>query len=388
MYKTVTQALSRILETPPYIILFVSDSCWMQCSHCWYNESWKSDNLHRAELSFDDLERLSRSIGRIHFLSLTGGEAFRREDIVEVVRLFARGTKLGRYQIPTSGFVPDLVVKRAERMLRENPGVPFRVDVSLDGSEATHDRIRNVRGGFARALETIRGLRKLQETCPWLDVGVITTISRQNQDEVEEIAALVERVHPGGEWMVNITRGRPRDRTAVDVDVLNYRRAHQIIEERIRTGRYRGHSGHFLASWLSAKNATRRKAIRKIFEGRERGGGCAAGSLAGAIFNDGEVRPCEMLDRSLGNLRDFDFDLGRLWGSREARRVRAWIQDTRCQCTQECFLSVSLLIQPRHWPDIVRERLRLWSGSRHRGEGSVPETFPPAGSVEESGGHP
>lgn len=365
VYKTVTNALSRILGTPQYIILFVSDACWMKCGHCWYNEDWKSENLRHPELSFDELERLAKSIERIHFLSLTGGEAFRREDIVEVVRLFARRTKLGRYQIPTSGFMPDLIVERAERMLRDNPRTPFRVDVSIDGTESTHERIRNIHGGFARALETLRGLRKLKERCAWFDVGVISTISKQNQHEVEEIGALVESVHPDGEWMVNITRGKPRDPTAVDVDVRNYWRAHEIIEERIRAGRYRGHSGHFLASWLSAKNATRRRVIRDIVEGRTRGGGCAAGALAGVIFNDGEVMPCELLDRGLGNLRDFDFDLRRLWNSEEARRVRAWIQDTRCQCTQECFLSVSLLIQPRHWPDIVRQRLLLGTASRH-----------------------
>ena len=32
IYKGVTRALSRALRTPQYIILFVSDSCWMKCS--------------------------------------------------------------------------------------------------------------------------------------------------------------------------------------------------------------------------------------------------------------------------------------------------------------------------------------------------------------------
>jgi radical SAM protein with 4Fe4S-binding SPASM domain len=89
------------------------------------------------------------------------------------------------------------------------------------------------------------------------------------------------------------------------------------------------------------------------------GGGCAAGALGGVIFNDGEVRPCEMLEHSFGNIRDHDYQLPALWNSSEARERRAWIQDTKCMCTQECFLSISLLIQPRHWADIVKERLKL-----------------------------
>ena len=73
---------------------------------------------------------------------------------------------------------------------------------------------------------------------------------------------------------------------------------------------------------------------------------------------------CEMLDRTLGNLREYDYDLPRLWNSPRAVELRNWIQDTKCQCTQECFLSMSLLIQPQHWPDMVHERLKLWKASR------------------------
>lgn len=359
MYKHVTNALARVLRTPPYLILFVSDKCWMRCTHCWYSEEWKDKNLARSELSFEEMEMLARTIPRLAFLSLTGGEAFRREEIVEIGAMFARSTRLARYQIPTSGFMPDLIVRRTERLLAVNPGIPFRVDVSLDGTEPTHEAIRKAKGGFERALETIRALNRIKQHCPYFDVGVITTVSRQNQHEVAGIAAVVEEVHPGGEWMVNITRGDPRDAASIEVDVQNYWQAHEIIDARIRAGNYRGHTGHFTASWLSAKNATRRKVIKSIVEGHEPGGGCAAGALGGVIFNDGQTGACEMLERSIGNIRDYDYDLARLWNSPAAVELRNWIQDTKCQCTQECFLSMSLLIQPRHWPDIVRERLKL-----------------------------
>jgi len=188
---------------------------------------------------------------------------------------------------------------------------------------------------------------------------VITTISTHNQHQVEEIAKVVEQVNPDGEWMVNITRGETRDPRAIDVDLASYELAHRLIERRIAEGRYRGHTGHLTASWLSAKNATRRKVIRDTVAGRIRGGGCAAGALGGVIYSDGAVHACELLDDPLGNIRDFDYDLAALWNARAADDVRAWIQDTACQCTQECFLSVSLLIQPNRWPDIVRERMRL-----------------------------
>ena len=359
LYKALNHALARGLRTPPYIILFLSNGCWMKCRHCWFSEDWKETWLQHETLGFDELQKLARSIPRITFLSLTGGEAFARRDVVEIAAMFARETRLHRYQIPTSGYKPDLIVERAEQMLRVNPGIAFRVDVSLDGTREVHEHIRRIPGGFERALTTIRELNHLKQRYAHFDVGVITTISSFNQHEVAEIASVVQAVNPDGEWMVNIVRGEVRDPVAHDVDTGAYIEAHRLIRERVESGAYNGHSGHSTAKWLSAKNAVRREIITRTLQGTCKGGGCAAGTLGGVIYADGEVKPCEMLNDSLGNLRDFDFDLAALWNAPAADGMRAWIQDTRCNCTQECFLSVSMLIQPQHWPSIVRERIRL-----------------------------
>lgn len=378
-YRAVTRTLSRVLRTPPYLILFLSDSCWMRCNHCWFSEDWKSDNLHGKRLSFDELSKLADSIDRLLFLSLTGGEAFARRDVVEVAELFARKTQLSRYQIPTSGYKPDLIVDRTEAMLRRIPDVPFRVDVSLDGTREIHDQVRRIDGGFDRAVETIRELRKIKERVDHFDLGIITTISTYNEHEVDDIADLVESINPNGEWMVNITRGEVRDQACKDVDPENYFRAHRIIEERSRAGRHGGHSGHATAAWLTAKNASRRKIIKATVDGTRPGGGCAAGSLGGVIYSDGDVKACELLDQSLGNLRDNAFDLAKIWNGRQADDLRNWIQDSRCQCTQECFLSVSMLIQPQVWPDIVLERAKLAGHSRGLVSGTRVDLPKPSG---------
>lgn len=335
--KLLTRAISRSLKAPQYIILFLSDHCWMRCRHCWFNESWKEENLRAPTLTYDELSSMADSIDRLMFLGMTGGEAFARRDLTEIVSMFARKTRLGRYQIPTSGSKTDLIVEKTERLVRENPGIPFRVDVSLDGTDVIREEIRQRPGGFTRACETIRALHEVKARVPYFDVGVITTISSYNRHEVEEIAKVVEEVHPESEWMINITRGSVREPACKDVDPGNYHKAHQIIERRIEEGRQRGHAGHVAASWLSAKNAARRKIILQTLRGAWRGGGCAAGSLGGVIYSDGHVYACELLDRSLGNIREFDFDLRALWNSALADELRDWIQDSRCHCTQSSW---------------------------------------------------
>jgi MoaA/NifB/PqqE/SkfB family radical SAM enzyme len=331
----------------------------MGCRHCWYHDAWKAKHLKPIRLRVSDYERLARSIDRIAFLSLTGGEAFANPELVAIVDAFARGTRLVRYEVPTSGFHTDRVVGAAEQLLRAHSHLPFRVDVSLDGMRDTHETIRNMPGSFDRACHTIRELNLLRKRYSWFDVGVITTLSHHNQSEVRELASLVESVHPEGEWMVNIVRGQPRDDSAKDIDLSAYRLAHELIRERVERGRMVGHRGHVGSAWLSAKNATRRQLIMDTIEDKRAGGGCAAGSLGGVIHTDGSVWACELVHDKIGYIQDFGFDLPALWNSPEAHALRQRIQETRCQCTQECFLSVSVFLQPSCWPQIVRERLRL-----------------------------
>ncbi|HMS66230.1 MAG TPA: radical SAM protein [Ignavibacteria bacterium] len=358
-YKTLTNSVSRFFQTPRYLILFVSNQCWMKCKHCWFSEEWKCDNLKEESLSFEELDKLSNSLNKMLFLSITGGEAFGRNDIEAIVKLFTGKNKTSRYQIPTSGYLTSQIISKTETMLIQNPGIPFRVDVSLDGNDEIHDRIRNLKGSYKCAVETIKELNKLKKKFPYFDVGVITTISCFNQHIIEEISGIIKDVHSDGEWMVNLVRGDTRDSGAADVDLKNYNKAQDIINARIKDGSYKGHSGHLSAKWLSAKNSLRRKVISDIVENKKEGGACSAGAIAGVIYADGSVYPCEMLGKSFGNLRDFDFDLGKIWNSKTAVEIRNWIQDNHCICTQECFLSTSLLMQPQLWPDLIYERLKL-----------------------------
>jgi MoaA/NifB/PqqE/SkfB family radical SAM enzyme len=361
-YTGLNNAIAKIFQTPQYIILFVTDVCWMRCEHCWFNEEWKERELTSSAMTFDEYEKLADSIDRIQFLSLTGGEAFHRDDIVEIATMFRRKTALTRYQIPTSGYKTDRIVTAAERILQANPDTPFRVDVSLDGVGEVHNQIRRISDGYDRACKTIVELNKLKRHYSHFDVGVITTISHNNQDTIEEIGAEVEKLNPEGEWMINITRGNPRDPEASNVKLSAYKKAHEIIDRRIAEGRYKGHGGHLGAKWLSAKNAVRRQVISDIMENKREGGRCAAGSIGGVIYSDGSVKVCEMLDKPLGNLRDFNYNLKAVWSSEAAKQLRQYIQQTKCQCTQECFLSVSMLIQPDTWPGMINERFSLgWS---------------------------
>lgn len=357
LYTTATNAITRALGFPAYLILFVSDRCPNRCVHCWYSTEWKRKNLGGPVLSLDELENLSRSIKTIKFLTITGGEAFLRDDIQEIVRAFVLNSHISRFDIPTSGFDPDGIPKTAEKILIANPNTPFRIDVSLDGTKDLHNSIRNNPNAFEHAIATIGELRKLKKHFPQLDVSIITTISDANNSEVPQIGELVREVLPDGEWMINIIRGDSPGLPISEATRAAYVEANVIIAERLARKEFTGDRGHRLGRWLTAKNSLRRDMIMDTIDNKRRGGGCAAGCLTVAVLADGDVRACEMLPLSFGNLRDFNYDLPAMMLSTKGNEIRKEIQESECVCTHECNLSVSILLQPSCWPKLIKKRI-------------------------------
>ena len=110
---------------------------------------------------------------------------------------------------------------------------------------------------------------------------------------------------------------------------------------------------------LVAKNKLRSKIIIDILEGNGKWCLCSAGNLIGVILNDGAVRPCETLDLEFGNLHDYNYNLMELWNSKQADDVRRKIIESKCYCTHECFLSLSILMNPKYIIKLCKERLAL-----------------------------
>lgn len=360
VYKKISNTLANKFETPRYIILFLNDKCWMKCSHCWYNSEWKEKNITGKNLSFDELEKLSKSIDSIPFLSMTGGEAILRDDIVEIADMFVKNSGVKRYDIPTSGWDTDLIVQRAERILQNNPSVPFRMEVSIDGIGEVHDEVRNREGAFKNACETLWSLNILKKRYSSFNIGIITTISNKNQHQVDEIAAFIKNKLPLAEWMVNATRDTPDDKDSKAFSIEAYKKVCDYHSDYLNSSEYaQANSSNPHLKVIAAKNIVRAKTITQILEGNGKWGLCSAGNTMGVIFNDGLVKPCETSDLEFGNLRDYDFNLKKLWKSENAQRIRNQIIDDKCFCTHECFLSLSLLMRPKSILQIVKERAFL-----------------------------
>jgi MoaA/NifB/PqqE/SkfB family radical SAM enzyme len=358
-YKKLTNAAASILRTPPYIILFVSDECWMSCDHCWYTKSeYKKSKANN--LTFDEFKNISESINSIRFLSITGGEAFLRDDLLEIIKVFMANSGVKRFDIPSSGWDTDLIVAKTEKILDSiDEQTPFRVDISIDGVGDVHDSIRNKKGAFDNAKKTLIELKKISDKRPNFSLSAITTVSNKNQNNIDEIAKFVNDTIPDGEWLVNATRGESSCATAKEFSIESYDKACELQRKHLQKMSEYYSVNKNLRKWLSAKNIVRGKIIRETILGQSIGGACAAGSLIGVIFNDGAVAPCENLQDSFGNIRDYYYSLPAIWNTDRAVEFRNKIQETHCKCTHECVISMSVLMRPGAIGRLLLERARL-----------------------------
>ena len=74
------------VPSPPILILSINSICNMKCEHCF---CWQQLNQH-DDLSFEELVVLSRELGPIENLNLSGGEPFIRKDFSPICRQFVQ----------------------------------------------------------------------------------------------------------------------------------------------------------------------------------------------------------------------------------------------------------------------------------------------------------
>lgn len=326
---------------PVNLIFFVTSRCNLLCSHCFY---WEELNGNKRELTLEEIEKISRSLPNLLSVSLTGGEPYLRKDLPEIAAAFERNSRVRNLQIPSNGLLVDKTLERAESLLEKVRRARVCTGVSLDGPRDVHNEIRRDTRSFDRALETLAGLKALKPRFPNLSVGVALTVTAANQDRLDEFFDFVEeRLRPDA-VTITLARGEPMDPRLKQVDLAVYRRFSQRVLAYRR--RHRLTDG-WTDRLVIAKEAETYELIGEAAVADRRIAPCYAGELIGVLSETGEVRLCETLDRSMGNVRDFDCDLTALWSAAQAESARRYQHHLGCQCTYECAMSVNSLFNPR-----------------------------------------
>jgi MoaA/NifB/PqqE/SkfB family radical SAM enzyme len=326
------------LPSPPFLILFINSICNQRCEHCFY---WRNLN-RRDDLTYEELVNLSRSLGRVENLNLSGGEPFLRRDFAAVCRQFIRHNRVRQIYVPTNAYFTDRTVKQITETLEEKGLELFAVELSLDGLGEFHDRFRGSPGSFEKAMQTYDALARLQERDPRLRVHAISTATDTNLDEIRRLTTyLFDRCPRMDHHNLAIIRGDRKNPALQCPDLRQYSDLYEYIR-RLWRPRESGRYGSVVEPMLQWAKLRTLKDRRQVIP-------CSAGRLSAVVYANGDVSVCE-LHQPLGNLRQKSF--AEIWASPEARRLREAIARKECHCTTEVFL----------WPSIVYRPVRLLQG--------------------------
>jgi len=333
------------VPSPPFLVLFINALCNMKCEHCFY---WQSLNA-RDDLTFDELIRLSREMGRIENLNLSGGEPFLREEFAAICRQFIACNGVKEIYVPTNGYFTQRIVGHVRGTLEE-PGLRlFAVELSLDGTAEFHDRFRVSPGSFDKAMRTYDALVELQREDPRLQIHAVSTATADNMEEIRRLTAILyERCPRMTHHNLALIRGDRKNPSLQGPAPAEYERLYEYIRH-LWAPRERGRYGAVVEPMLQWAKARTVRERRQVIP-------CRAGILSAVVYANGDVSVCE-LHSPLGNLRRQSFT--EIWRSAVARRRRASIRAGECHCTTEVFLWPSITYQPRQ---LVRAMIgaRAW----------------------------
>lgn len=196
-------------DAAPFIAIWeTTQACDLACKHCRADAQPRRDPRELTTAEAKALMDRLRAFGPIVFV-FSGGDCFKRPDIVELV---AYGARLGLRM----GITPATTSLATKELLQQLKDVGLtRLAVSLDGSNAAlHDEFRQVAGSFDNGL---RILREAQEV--GLTTQVNTVIRKANIDDMDAMTDLMTTlgvVFWEVFFLVPMGRAKPEDVASAD----------------------------------------------------------------------------------------------------------------------------------------------------------------------------
>ncbi|MGH9509445.1 MAG: radical SAM protein [Terriglobales bacterium] len=331
------------------VFLFVTSACNSLCRTCFY---WDELNSGR-DLTFAQLERVSRTAPKFDKLWLSGGEPFLRKELAEIIELFYSNNGVRHVNLPTNGLLPAKVEAVVDRVLGRCPDLTLDLNFSLDGLANTHDAIRGVPNNFEKTMATMemaaakwKGVRRLRR-------NVVSCVTRENYRELVALGLkLLGETESDGHYF-EIIRGNPMDpdlkrMEPAELGTLHRRLMwiHEQYAERLFAG-LRAPLRSFATMYYLGNLKFHFDIHERNYESnRPWPMACTAGETTIVIDHDGTFRSCE-LRAKLGRLAEFDFNLGAALESEAMKKDVGAIPGDQCWCTHSCWIHSSRKFSPR-----------------------------------------
>lgn len=300
----------------------------------------------------DELRADCAGFGKLKSLNgllIGGGEPFLRTDLYEVIRAFVNNCQIKVVQIPTNGFFTDRIVAFVKKVTTVFPELNLSIQVSLDAVGEKHDAVRELKGCFKRAEQTIQALKQLREQNTRLRIIVVSVLTPKTLADSDELVTYIRKnIDPDYHWFEPV-----RDMPGMVKDLQLSSERISFLQDNLKyyLAKIKGTSSSLFASVFfnglitkySLHNfhiAYENFLLKKPWPMR-----CCAGQKMAVLYPDGILAACELRSEKV-NIRDYDFDVNKALGHDSFRQVRDDTRNHRCDCTHGCFIPTSLRYSP------------------------------------------
>lgn len=348
-------------KKPIQLTFFVTRKCNARCPFCFYLRGKRETEHDFPELTIDEIERIARSMGNLLWVLFSGGEIYLRENLVEISTLFYQNNKPAILTYPTNGLLPELIKEKTEEILRHCKNSVVVVKLSLDGLGGAHDALRKMPGNFERLMQTYEALGGLLCKYPNLEIGINTLFCSENQYRMNGRNGIIEFVRSLNKvrtHTISMVRGVLKEEHYKKIDLSQYGKTIRTLEKNLKKPNahvYSFKGGRFKA----AQDNLQHRLIYHTMSRKQRLIPCYAGRLNLVLTETGDLYPCELSDQKIGNVRDFNYDVKKILQSARAKKVIEAIETEECYCSHECNFITNILFNPKMYPRLLREHLKL-----------------------------
>ncbi|MBK7666569.1 MAG: radical SAM protein [Sphingobacteriaceae bacterium] len=346
------------VQKPIYLLNFVTNSCNAACDHCFY---WEELNTEKnLELSVQEHSKVAKSLGPLFQVTFTGGSPELRKDLPEIVYEYYKYCRPGNMTFCMLGYATERIIAQVETMLKKCKGQQITIGISLDGLGEEHDEYRKLKGLFDKVVNTINELHKLKKTYPNLRIAIGMVVHGLNIDKVENSALWVRNNLPIDLLKPILVRGNPINPDTKDEQCIGI---YDKVVDRDRQW-LMDHSSHSLNltdKIIRAKENVQRDLIKKISSTKKTEITCSGGRETMVMYPSGNIAGCEMREDVLGNVRENDFDVSKIWFSDNGSKFRSTVGKVKeCEgCYHHCFISPAIFRTPALWPKIAKSIMAL-----------------------------
>lgn len=344
--------LSRRFGYPKPLPLNLTVSLTYHCnSRCKTCNVWKKKV---DELNLEEFDAIFKNIGKEPYIfTLSGGEPFLRKDIDEICLSIHNNCMPGIITIPTNGLLHNIIPGKVQKILENCPDTRIIINISLDGIGHKHDDIRCIVGNYEKTINTYKALKDLKH--PNLEIGIHTVISRFNVTEIQEIYKHFQTLCPDS-YITEIAEERVEldtIGTGITPDIEDY---HTIID--FVSGEMRKQNVSGISKLTKCFRLQYYDIVKKTLREKKQIIPCYAGYTSGHIAPNGDVWMCCIKADPIGNLRDSNYDLKKLWFGERAKDIRKSIKNGDCYCTLANASYTNMLCDIRSLSNVMLNMIR------------------------------